>query len=172
MDFNSTIRQLRLQATSGQIPVHTQYEGVNGTSYIMGGGSAAALAPYPHMRKANGFLFVSGTSSRRADNTHVGATRRPDGTWDLCIEQQTVAVLKNIENILRTAGAGLEHCVQFSVFLVDMKDFVGYNKAYKTILTDAKAGPTRTTVAVKQLPHPNLLIEIQAIAVDPSFSLK
>jgi len=30
----------------------------------------------------------------------------------------------------------------------------------------AEKAPTRTTVAVKQLPHPNLLIEIKAVAVD------
>jgi 2-aminomuconate deaminase len=41
------------------------------------------------------------------------------------------------------------------------------NKVYNTFF-DAKTGPTRTTVAVARLPHPNLLIEIQATAIDPS----
>jgi 2-aminomuconate deaminase len=44
-----------------------------------------------------------------------------------------------------------------------MDDFKGYNKVYNTYF-DAETGPTRTTVAVSELPHPNLLIEIKAIA--------
>ena len=31
------------------------------------------------MRKAGGMLWVSGISSRRPDNTHVGAEKQPDG---------------------------------------------------------------------------------------------
>jgi len=37
-----------------------------------------------------------------------------------------------------------------------------YNQFFKH-----ETGPTRTTIAVKQLPHPNLLIEIKAMAVAP-----
>ena len=67
---------------------HQTTTGVNGTSYIVGGGAAAAIAKYPHMRRVNGYLHVSGTSSRRADNTHVGATKKKDGSFELDIEAQ------------------------------------------------------------------------------------
>lgn len=53
--------------------------------------------------------------------------------------------------------------VDCSVFLTDMSNFSGYNSVYNAYF-DAENGPTRTTVAVKQLPHPNLLIEIKAVA--------
>jgi 2-aminomuconate deaminase len=43
-----------------------------------------------------------------------------------------------------------------------MQDFAGYNKVYSNYF-NASTGPTRTTVAVHQLPHPNLLIEIKAV---------
>ena len=46
-----------------------------------------------------------------------------------------------------------------------MNDFGGYNEVYGEYF-DA-TGPTRTTVAVHQLPHPHLLIEMQAVAVLP-----
>ena len=49
-----------------------------------------------------------------------------------------------------------------------MNDFGGYNEVYAEYFDET--GPTRTTVAVHQLPHPHLLIEIQAVAVLPAVS--
>ena len=43
-----------------------------------------------------------------------------------------------------------------------MNDFGGYNEVYAEYFDET--GPTRTTVAVHQLPHPHLLIEMQAVA--------
>jgi 2-aminomuconate deaminase len=48
---------------------------------------------------------------------------------------------------------------------VSMNDFGGYNEAYAEYFDET--GPARTTVAVHQLPHPHLLIEIQAVAYLP-----
>ena len=138
---------------------------MNGTAFIIEEG-AGALANYPHARKANGFIYVSGVSSRRPDNTHEGVTTHHDGTVERDIREQTRAVIRNIERILKAAGAGLEHLIDLTVFLVDMADYPGMNSAYNEFF-NAHTGPARTTVAVKQLPHPNLLIEIKGIAVDP-----
>jgi 2-aminomuconate deaminase len=46
-----------------------------------------------------------------------------------------------------------------------MNDFGGYNEVYGEFFDES--GPARTTVAVHQLPHPHLLIEIQAVAYVP-----
>jgi 2-aminomuconate deaminase len=46
-----------------------------------------------------------------------------------------------------------------------MNDFAGYNEVYGEFF--GYDGPTRTTVAVHQLPHPHLLIEIKAMAYKP-----
>lgn len=143
--------------------------GVNGTSHTVGGGAAGALAAYPHLRIYNGYLHVSGTSSRKSDNTHVGATKRKDGSWELDIYQQTCAVLQNMERILKTAGAGLEHLVECVCYLTDMGNYAGFNKAWNEYIATGPSGPSRTTVAVHQLPHPNLLIEIKAVAADPNW---
>eukprot|EP01112_Ceratiomyxa_fruticulosa_P010700 TRINITY_DN2841_c0_g1_i1.p1 TRINITY_DN2841_c0_g1~~TRINITY_DN2841_c0_g1_i1.p1 ORF type:complete len:148 (-),score=26.65 TRINITY_DN2841_c0_g1_i1:22-465(-) len=140
-------------------------EGVNGTSFIFDE-RAKALAHYPHMRKAGGFLYVSGISSRRPDNTYEGVSQNPDGTVTLDIKKQTAAVFSNIEAILHAAGANLSHVVDVTVFLVDMKDYGGMNEVYNSLF-NAETGPTRTTVAVHQLPNPNLLIEVKAVAVAP-----
>lgn len=124
---------------------------------------AGALAHYPHARRVGDLVFVSGISSRRPDNTHAGVTIDEDGTVYKDIAEQTRAVLENLEVILKAAGCDLSHVVDITVFLVNMADYQGMNAVYNTFF-DAQTGPTRTTVAVHQLPHPNLLIEVKAIA--------
>ncbi len=126
---------------------------------------AKPLGNYPHLKRVGDFIFVSGTSSRRPDNTHEGADRNEDGSWTLDIRKQTKAVIENIATLLASANAGLEDVVDITTFLVDMKDFKGYNEVYSEYFDFT--GPTRTTVAVHQLPHPNLLIEIKAMAYKP-----
>eukprot|EP01006_Ploeotia_vitrea_P016564 TRINITY_DN47293_c0_g1_i1.p1 TRINITY_DN47293_c0_g1~~TRINITY_DN47293_c0_g1_i1.p1 ORF type:complete len:352 (-),score=194.38 TRINITY_DN47293_c0_g1_i1:85-1140(-) len=141
--------------------------GVNGTPFVLNY-SAQSLANYPHMRAVNGMLYVSGISSRRADNTHWGAEKDEEtGEWRLDVAKQTRGVIENLRKILATAEADLSHVVDLTCFLVNMDDYQEFNNVYNEYF-DALSGPTRTTVAVKQLPHPNLLIEIKAVAVQPS----
>jgi 2-aminomuconate deaminase len=128
-------------------------------------GKAAPRGKYPHIKRAGDFLFVSGTSARRADNTIAGAEVDSLGTTKLDIRAQTRAVLENIRDILQAAGAQLSDVVEVSTYLVSMNDFGGYNDVYGEFF--AFDGPARTTVAVHQLPHPHLLIEIRATAYKP-----
>lgn len=119
---------------------------------------------YPHVKVAGDFIFVSGTSSRRPDNTIAGVDIIDQmGTKRLNIETQTREVLQNIDRNLQTVGASLKDVVEVSTFLVNMNDFAGYNKAYAEFF-DAETGPARTTVAVHQLPHPDLVVEIKVVA--------
>lgn len=120
---------------------------------------------FPHYKRAGDFIFVSGTSSRRPDNTFEGVEVDPMGVTNLDIRAQTRAVIKNIEDILKHAGATLADVVDTQVFLVNMNDFGGYNEVWAEFFD--YSGPTRTTVAVHQLPHPHLLIEIRATAYKP-----
>ena len=122
---------------------------------------------YPHTKRVGDFIFVSGTSSRRADNTIEGVEIIDEmGTKHLNIETQTRAVLDNIAANLEEAGASLNDIVDVTSFLVNMNDFAGYNKAYAEYF-NAETGPTRTTVAVHQLPHPDLVVEIKVMAYKP-----
>ncbi|RMG23291.1 MAG: RidA family protein [Bacteroidetes bacterium] len=126
---------------------------------------ARPLGNYPHIKRVGDFLFVSGTSSRKADNTHAGAVQDAQGNWQLDIREQTRAVIENIGKLLAEVGAELKDVVDITSFLVDMEDFEGYNEVYGRYFDHE--GPTRTTVAVRQLPHPNLLIEMKAVAYRP-----
>ncbi|MFD2766439.1 RidA family protein [Micromonospora eburnea] len=129
-------------------------------------GKAVPRGAFPHVKVAGGFVFVSGTSSRRPDNSFAGVEVDEFGTTNLDIRAQTRAVIENIGDLLASVGAGLSDLVQVTSYLVNMNDFGGYNEVWAEFF-DA-TGPTRTTVAVHQLPHPHLLIEMQAVALLPS----
>ena len=128
-------------------------------------GKATPRGPYPHIKRAGDFLFVSGTSARRSDNSIAGADVDESGTTRLDIRTQTRAVIENVRDILASAGADLSDIAEISTFLVNMNDFGGYNEVYGEYFHHQ--GPARTTVAVHQLPHPHLLIEMKAVAYKP-----
>jgi 2-aminomuconate deaminase len=128
-------------------------------------GKAKPRGKYPHVKRAGDFLLVSGTSSRRADNSIAGAEVDESGTTHLDIRVQTRTVIENVRDILKAVGARLEDVVEVTSYLVNMNDFAGYNEVYGEFF--GYEGPARTTVAVHQLPHPHLLIEIRAMAYQP-----
>lgn len=128
-------------------------------------GKATPRGRFPHIRRAGDFLFVSGTSSRRPDNSFAGVEVDVLGVTNLDIRAQTRAVIENIRDILASEGASLADLVEAQAFLVNMNDFGGYNAVWGEFFD--YDGPTRTTVAVHQLPHPHLLIEIKATAYLP-----
>jgi 2-aminomuconate deaminase len=125
-------------------------------------GKATPRGRFPHVKLANGFAFVSGTSSRRPDDTFAGADVGDDGSITLVIRVQARAVIANIRDVLADVGATLDDLVTVTTFLVDMADFDVYNEVWAQYFDET--GPARTTVAVRELPHPHLLIEMQAIA--------
>ncbi len=126
---------------------------------------ATPRGAYPHIRRAGDFLFVSGISSRRPDNSIAGAAADGQGTTELDIRVQTRAVIENIQDILSSMDCALEDLVDVTTFLVNMNDFAGYNEVYAEYFS--KGGPARTTVAVHQLPHPHLVIEMKGTVHKP-----
>jgi 2-aminomuconate deaminase len=125
-------------------------------------GKAKPRGRFPHYHRAGDFIYVSGTSSRRPDNSFAGVEVDELGATTLDIKAQTTAVIENIADILKEVGADLSDVVEISSYLVNMNDFKGYNEVYAQFFDEQ--GPARTTVAVHQLPHPHLLIEIKAVA--------
>jgi 2-aminomuconate deaminase len=128
-------------------------------------GKARPRGKYPHVKRAGDFLILSGTSSRRADNTIAGAEVDELGTTRLDIRAQTRAVIENVRDILRSVQADLGDIVEVTSYLLNMNDFAGYNEVYGEFFN--YDGPARTTVAVHQLPHPHLLVEIRVVAYKP-----
>ena len=77
------------------------------------------------------------------------------------ITAQTTTVLDQIEESLKLAGSSMDRALKVNVYLTDMKNFEGMNKAY--IDRFGAEPPVRTTVAVTSLPDGSL-VEIDCIA--------
>ena len=129
-------------------------------------GKAKPLGRYPHLKIAGEHIYVCGVSSRRPDNSYAGVEVDNAGGVKLDIREQTRSVIENIRDILQSVEAGLEEIVDVTSFLISMEDFDGYNEVYAEYFD--YDGPTRTTVAVHQLPHPHLLIEMKVVAYKPA----
>ncbi len=117
------------------------------------------------LRCAGPFVFFSGTSGHEPDKTLTGIDFNASddfGAVKRDIRTQTKACVENVRNILSAAGGNLEHLVEVTTYLANMSDFAGYNEIYGQYFSNE--GPARTTVAVNQLPHPNMLIEMRGVA--------
>ena len=89
-------------------------------------GKVTPRGAYPHVKRVGDFIFVSGTSSRRSDNSIAGVDIIDEmGTKFLNIEVQTREVLNNIDTNLKKIGASLKDVIDVSTFLVTMNDFAG-----------------------------------------------
>ncbi len=112
-----------------------------------------AIGPYSQAIKANGMVFISG---QIAIDPAVGQVINGD------VAAQTERVLKNLSNILRAAGSGLDKVVRTTVFLKSMNDFATMNEVYSKFFS--KTPPARSTVEVARLPK-DVLVEIDVIAL-------
>jgi 2-aminomuconate deaminase len=127
-------------------------------------GAAKPLGAYPHARKVDNLLFLSGIGSRSAkDNSIPGLELDNDGNilkYD--IEAETHQCFANVKAVLEASGSSWDKIVDVTVFLTNMKkDFPIYNKIYGEYFTDVQA--CRTTMEVKSLPTP-IAIELKVIA--------
>ncbi|RKQ30501.1 RidA family protein [Oceanobacillus halophilus] len=109
--------------------------------------------PYSQGLEADGFIFVSGQ-----DGVHPNGELAGDS-----ITEQTIACLKNIEQILKKAGAGLNDIVHMTCHLADLsKDNVyAFNQVYAAYFENVDSKPARITVGSVLM---ETSVEITAIA--------
>lgn len=79
------------------------------------------------------------------------------------IHEQTKQVMENIKLLLEAAGSSMDKVIKCLVFITDMKDFQAMNEVYKSYFE--KDPPARSCVQVAALARPELIVEIEAIAV-------
>jgi len=111
-----------------------------------------AIGPYSPAIRTGNMIFLSGQIPLDSAGKLV--------TGD--IAAQTAQVMRNIGVLLMAAGAGFEHVVRTTVFLLDMSDFAMMNAAYGKFVVDP--APARSTVQVSRLPR-DARVEIDVIAV-------
>ncbi len=80
------------------------------------------------------------------------------------IEEQTLQVLKNVKEILISAGSDLKYVLKTTVYISDIGLWDRANKVYSEFFGAHK--PARSVVSAKELHH-GFQIEIEAIAVIP-----
>lgn len=111
----------------------------------------AAVGPYSHAVRSDGFLFLSGQTPL---DPATGALVEGD------VGQQTRQCLRNLEAVCMAAGASLRNAVRCGIFVTDMGTFAAVNTAYAEFFPDAP--PARSTVGVAALPV-GAQVEIDAI---------
>ena len=116
-------------------------------------GAPAAVGPYSHAVKANGFIYVSG---------QLGLDPAT-GVLTEGVEAQTRQSLDNLKTILEGCGSDLQHVVKTGIFLNDINDFGKVNAIYAEYFTEEL--PVRSCMEVARLPK-NGLVEIEVIAVE------
>jgi len=103
--------------------------------------------------KAGTFLFLAGQVAFDKDGNIVG---KGDAA------AQTRQLLENMRSVLEEAGATFNNIVNVKVYLKDLKDFEAVHKVRLEYFS--KEPPSSTLVEVKSLVHPELLVEIDAVA--------
>jgi 2-iminobutanoate/2-iminopropanoate deaminase len=122
---------------------------------VTAAGAPAAIGPYSPAIRAGQLLFISGQIPLRPETGElVGGD----------IAAQTEQVMRNLASLLAAAGAGFEHVVRTTVFMVDLGEFAAMNDVYARFVV--APAPARATVQVSRLPR-DVRVEIDAIAVLP-----
>ena len=112
----------------------------------------AAIGPYVQAQKIGNLILTSG---------QLGIDMEKGGLAD-GVEAQAHASMKNIGQILKTAGADYRHIVKTTIFVKDLADFQTVNKVYASYFEGEY--PSRSCVQVAALPMGGL-VEIEAIAM-------
>ncbi len=123
---------------------------------VVSGKISKPLGIYSQAVKAEGgrLLFISGMTARDKNGNVVGKS-------DMGL--QTRQVLENIKSILEEAGATFDQIVKVTVYVTDMKQFREIHRVRAEYFKGDY--PASTMVQVSGLVSPDLLIEIDAIAV-------
>jgi 2-iminobutanoate/2-iminopropanoate deaminase len=109
----------------------------------------AAIGPYSQAIKTGNMLFVSGQIA-------LDIANKGD------IVAETLKVMENMGEILKTAGFDYSNIVKTTIFLKDMNQFIQVNEVYARFFS--KDFPARETVEVARLPK-DVNVEISCIAV-------
>jgi 2-iminobutanoate/2-iminopropanoate deaminase len=112
-----------------------------------------AIGPYSQAVKAAGMVFCSG---------QIPIDPATGEFVSDVVAEQTEQVLKNLTEVLKAAGTGLDQVVKTTVFLADMNDFAEMNEVYGRYFSESK--PARATVQAARLPR-DAKVEIDCIAL-------
>ena len=114
--------------------------------------SPQAIGPYSQAILSNKTLYISGQIGLNTDGVLINKN----------IEEETIQVLKNIEEILKAADMNFSNVVKTTIFLKNFNDYSAVNIIYAKYFKNQL--PAREAVEVSRLPK-DVNIEISSIAV-------
>ena len=111
---------------------------------------------YSHLVIAPGqsLVFIAGQLARDSEGRVVGK-------GDMAAQIRQVG--ENLRIALAAAGLGLKDIVKTNTYVTDIDEFFKHSEARNEIF--GQALPTSTTVEVRRLSHPDLMVEVEAMAV-------
>ena len=99
-------------------------------------------------------VFVSGTVAWGPDGKLVGKGN---------VYAQAAQTIKNIEAYLQQAGASLKDVVRTRIYLTDMARWQEVARAHREAFGDVR--PASSLLEISRLAEPEMLVEIEAVAV-------
>jgi reactive intermediate/imine deaminase len=113
-----------------------------------------AKVGYARAVQVGDWIYVSGTTGTDPS----GKVMAPGDAY-----LQTVHTIRNIESALTRLGLSLEHVVRTTIYVKDMNRWEEVAKAHAEFF--GKTHPATSLVEVCRLVDPEMLVEIEAIAV-------
>ena len=122
---------------------------------VLSGGRWEPLVGYSRAVRVGDMAWVSGCTAAGPDGAVVG---RGDPY------AQTVQAIRTMSEALGKLGLGLGHVVRTGVYLADMSQWEAVARAHREAFGDVR--PACTWVECGKMINPDMLIEIDAIAVE------
>ena len=119
------------------------------------GGRWEPLVGYSRAVRVGDTVWVSGCTAAAQDGAVVG----PGDAY-----AQTLQAIRTIADALRPLGLGLEHVVRTGVYLADMRQWEAVARAHQESFGEVR--PACTWTECGAMIHPDMLVEIDAIAVE------
>jgi 2-iminobutanoate/2-iminopropanoate deaminase len=115
-------------------------------------GLSEPISHYTDAVRFGNLLFVSGIGPFAGDGTLVG---RDD------VVEQTRQIFRNLDTVLRAAGAAAADVLKVTVYLTDIDDRARINPVRQQFFGTAR--PASTLVEVSKLAIPGMKVEIEAV---------
>ena len=113
---------------------------------------------YDKVCRVDQMLYLAGEDSK---DTATQEVRGKD------VAEQTEILFQNLKNTLEGFGSGLDHIIKMTAYLVDRNDRNAFSAARARCMNHT---PPSTLIMGVQLAEPEMLVEVDAIAVIPDGS--